>query len=75
MSKLPIVSGKYMIKVLRKIGFRVDRRRGSHIFLIKNEPFFKAVSVPNHKKLKRGTLKNILKRSGLTVDDLIKLLK
>ncbi len=75
MSRLPVVSGKDMIKVLREIGFRVDRQRGSHIYLIKDEPFFKAVSVPNHKELKRGTLKNILKRSGLTVDDLIKLLR
>jgi len=74
MSKLPIVSGKDIIKVLTKVGFRVDRQKGSHIYLIKDEPFFKAVSVPNHKELKKGTLKNILKRSGLTVDDLIKLL-
>ncbi len=73
MSKLPVVSGKDMIKILRKIGFKVDRRRGGHIYLIKDEPFFKAVSVPNHKELKKGTLKNILKRSGLTVDDFMKL--
>ncbi len=75
MSKLHVVSGKDMIKVLTKIGFTVDRQKGSHIYMIKHEPSFKAVSVPNHKELKRGTLRNILKRSGLTVADLAELLK
>jgi len=46
MAKLPVVSGKEMVKVLKKIGFKVDRMRGSHIFLIKTEPKFKGVSVP-----------------------------
>ncbi len=35
MSKLPIVSGKDIIKVLTKVGFRVDRQKGSHIYLNK----------------------------------------
>ena len=46
MAKLPVVSGKEMVKVLKKIGFKVDRMRGSHIFLIKTEPKFRAASVP-----------------------------
>jgi len=89
MAKLPVVSGKEMVKVLKKIGFKVDRMRGSHIFLIKTEPKFRGSVCPvselyeeilerivkgNHKELKKKTLKNILKTSGLGTDDLVKLL-
>ena len=33
MTKLPVVSGKQVIKALRKIGFVVMRQRGSHVLL------------------------------------------
>ena len=37
------------------------------------EPFARIV-VPNHKKLRPGTLRHILKQAGLTVEELIELL-
>lgn len=38
-----------------------------------DDPYAIAV-VPNHKTLKRGTLKSILRQAGLTVDEFIELL-
>ena len=35
MSKLPAISGKECVKVLKKIDFLVYRQRGSHITLIR----------------------------------------
>lgn len=66
-------SGKDVIKGLKKIGFEFDHQTGSHIFM-HNPNENKSVIVPNHKELKIGTLKNILKKAGLTVEDLKKLI-
>jgi len=71
MSKLPIISGKECIKALEKKGFTVNRQRGSHVILKKNQS---VVVVPMHKTIDRGTLNEIIKQSGITVDELINLL-
>jgi predicted RNA binding protein YcfA (HicA-like mRNA interferase family) len=48
-------SGKEVVKALRRTGFVVDHRRGSHIFLHNLEKNVSVV-VPLHKELKKGTL-------------------
>ncbi|MCX8010476.1 MAG: type II toxin-antitoxin system HicA family toxin [Ignavibacteria bacterium] len=62
-------SGNEVIKALRRIGYYVDHQKGSHIFL-HNLTLNKSIIVPNHKELKKGTLNNILKKTGLTIDQL-----
>ena len=73
MSKLPIISGLECVKALEKIGFVVDRQRGSHIILVCEEPRT-TISVPDHKELDRGTLRGIIRQAGLSVDEFIELL-
>lgn len=51
------------------MGYHIDHQKGSHIFL-HNLTLNKSVTVPNHKELKKGTLNNILKKVGLTLDQL-----
>lgn len=77
MSKLPQVSGKDTVKALRQIGFTVIQQKGSHIKLSRTIAEQKqTVIVPNHKVVKKGTLRNgILKPSNLSVNDFVKLLK
>ena len=72
MPKLPVVSGKDMIRALEKDGFRMVRQKGSHVSLQKG--IHKTV-VPIHDELAKGTLIGILKQCGLTKEDLIVLLK
>jgi predicted RNA binding protein YcfA (HicA-like mRNA interferase family) len=62
-------SGRQLVKALRRTGFVVDHQRGSHIFLHNLERNLSVV-VPLHKELKKGTLNSILKKSGLTHDEL-----
>jgi predicted RNA binding protein YcfA (HicA-like mRNA interferase family) len=38
MAKLPIVSGAAAVKALQRLGFFVDRQRGSHVVLKKITP-------------------------------------
>ena len=65
-------SGREVVKALRRIGFVVDHQRGSHIFMHNLEKNISVV-IPFHKELKKGTLHNILKKAGITVRDLRRL--
>lgn len=75
MVKVPRVSAKKLIKVLNKKGFLLISQKGSHIKLRKLTPVRNTIIVPNHKIIRPGTLNNILKKSGMTGAELIKLLK
>ncbi len=70
MGKLPVLSGKELLKILKKLGFEEVRQKGSHMSLKKSE--HKTV-VPLHRELAKGTLLAILRQCGLTKDDIEKL--
>ena len=74
MSKLPGISGRVCVKALEKAGFRFQRQRGSHISLIREDPFAQVV-IPDHKELDRGTLRAIIRQAGLSVEEFIELLR
>ena len=65
------VSGKDLVKVLKRHGWQVLRVHGSHHVLGKSGSVVR-LSVPIHGNapLKIGLLKHLLKMSGLTGDDL-----
>jgi len=65
-------SGRQVVRALRRMGFIVDHQRGSHIFMHNLDKRI-SVIVPDHSELKKGTLNSILKKAGLTVDELKKL--
>ena len=67
------MSGADCVKALTKIGFEVYRLRGSHIVLVRKSPPFQT-TIPNHKELDRGTLRAIIRQTGLTVEEFIALL-
>lgn len=73
MSKLPVISGAECVRALEQIGFVVNRQRGSHIILVREEPKT-TVTVPDHKELDRGTLRAIIRQVALTVDEFVELL-
>ncbi|MHB8840703.1 MAG: type II toxin-antitoxin system HicA family toxin [Candidatus Aquicultor sp.] len=72
MTKPPHLSGKEIIKALERAGYSIDRQRGSHVILMHaTRP---RISVPNHKSVKPGTLRAIIKQTGFTVDEFEELL-
>jgi predicted RNA binding protein YcfA (HicA-like mRNA interferase family) len=75
MPRLPVLSGREVIKALREIGFEERRQRGSHIILVKeSDGVKKAVVVPNHNEIDVGTLIEIIRQAGLKKDEFRKLL-
>lgn len=61
------------MKILcNKFGFEVRRQKGSHIILRKEiQGGAIGTVVPNHKELKRGTLKGILELAKVKEEDFI----
>ena len=70
MAKLPVLSAREVLRVLRKFGFVVIRQTGSHIHLWHEERRV-LVTVPNHAELAKGTLIGILKQAKLTRDEFL----
>ena len=68
-----MISGVECVKALGKIGFEVYRQRGSHIVLVRKSPSAQT-TIPNHKELDRGTLRAIIRQTGLTVEEFVALL-
>jgi predicted RNA binding protein YcfA (HicA-like mRNA interferase family) len=66
---LPRVSGREVVKALRKIGYNTDRQRGSHIVLRQTAPPHRRITVPDHKEVAKGTLRAIIRQAGLTVEE------
>ena len=66
------LSGQELVKVLLRAGFAVSRQRGSHIVLRRGNPYARVV-VPDHKRVRPGTLRQILTEAGLTVEQLLEL--
>ena len=73
MSLLPGISGRQCARALGKAGFSLRRQHGSHMILRRDSPFSQVV-VPDHKELDRGTLRAIIRQSGLGVEEFTKLL-
>ncbi|MBF0135771.1 MAG: type II toxin-antitoxin system HicA family toxin [Magnetococcus sp. DMHC-1] len=67
MNRLPQLSGRECLAILERYGFRLMRQKGSHMVVQRNNPFSQLV-VPDHKQLDRGTLRAIIRQSGLPVD-------
>lgn len=73
MAKLPIISGRKIIKILNEIGYRKTRQRGSHIRLECDNR--KSVTVPDYKTIDRSLLRKILRDAELSVQQFEKLYK
>jgi len=73
-SNLPSISGKALIKFLRKQGFSVMRTKGSHSFLRHTDG--RVTTVPTHanESIGTGLLLKILKDCDIDKDDFIKMI-
>jgi len=66
LSKLKVLSGREVCKILQKYGFKEVRKKGSHIVMQKQiGKNTITVPVPDHKEIKKGTLMSIIRQSGL----------
>jgi predicted RNA binding protein YcfA (HicA-like mRNA interferase family) len=66
LGELRVLSGREVCAILAAHGFIQVRQRGSHIVMQRSDGRgTTTVPVPDHKELKRGTLRSIVRQSGL----------
>jgi predicted RNA binding protein YcfA (HicA-like mRNA interferase family) len=64
-TRLPVISGRDFVRVMAKLGFILDRQKGSHLILFRADPPT-TLSVPDHRELDRGTLRSLLRQAGVS---------
>lgn len=74
MTRLPRITSKQVVGVLKKKGFEPVHGRGSHRTF--HSPNGRTVTVPIHagRILRPGTLQSILKQTGISMEELVELL-
>lgn len=80
MSKLPVISGDKLIKLLVNLGYEIVRQKGSHVRLRKiTEAGEHNITVPKHSEIAKGTLNDILSKisiwNNMPKEQLIEMLK
>jgi len=74
MPTLPRLSGRAVVKAFRRDGWEMARQKGSHMILVKDGSMA-TLSVPDHREIAPGTLRSLIRASGLTVDQFLALTK
>lgn len=74
-AKLPAVSGADAVRAFSHVGYELDHQTGSHMILRHRDPPHRRLSVPNHRELAKGTLRQLIRDAGLTVDQFVELLQ
>ncbi len=70
MPAVPLLRPKEVVKVFEQFGWSVARQRGSHIILTK-QGHIATLSIPNHTEVARGTLRSLIYKSGITIEEFL----
>lgn len=74
MSRPPAIRPKILSKIAEKLGFVLDRQKGSHAVYIRSDDHRRIVIPMHNKDLKPGTLRGIVADMGITLEEFVKLL-
>ena len=72
MPGLPTLSGRQVVAAFTRHGWEMVRQRGSHMVMVKSG-HMATLSVPDHREVAKGTLRSLIRSSGLTVDEFLSL--
>jgi predicted RNA binding protein YcfA (HicA-like mRNA interferase family) len=72
MPSLPRLSGRVIVKAFVRAGWEQARQKGSHIILVQ-DGHWATLSVPDHREIAPGTLRSLIRASGLTVEQFLAL--
>jgi predicted RNA binding protein YcfA (HicA-like mRNA interferase family) len=74
MPRIPAISGRKAVDAFEKAGWEQTRREGSHIILTKAGET-SILSVPDHREVSRGTLRSLIRKARLSVEEFISLIR
>ena len=76
MSRLPILTARELLRILKRIGFEKIRQKGSHVFLAHKDGRTTIVSVHSGEDISRGLLGKIITEDiKISIEEFQKLLK
>jgi predicted RNA binding protein YcfA (HicA-like mRNA interferase family) len=70
MPPVPLLRPSEVTKAFEKFGWTIARQRGSHIILTK-PGHVATLSVPNHPQVARGTLRSLISKAGMTIEEFL----
>ena len=70
MPPVPLLRPNQVVKAFEKFGWQVARQKGSHIIMTK-EDHIATLSIPDHQHVARGTLRSLIQKSGLTIEQFL----
>ena len=70
MPALPLLRPRDAVRAFEGFGWEVVRQRGSHIILTKPGAQV-TLSIPDHPQVARGTLRALIAKAGLSVEDFL----
>jgi predicted RNA binding protein YcfA (HicA-like mRNA interferase family) len=73
--QVAIFNSKGVVSLLKKIGFIVERQRGSHVFLKHDDGRATVVPIHSGETIGQGLLSKILRDVEMTKDELLKILE
>jgi len=74
MPRLPVISGREAVRCFGVFGWEQARRHGSHMMLVRVGTT-NTLSVPDHRELDRGLLRDLIRRADLTVEEFVEALE
>ncbi len=71
MAAVPLLKPREVIRAFEKLGWEVARRRrGSHIIMTK-PGHIATLSIPDHPYVARGTLRSLIAKAGLSLEEFL----
>lgn len=71
MPPVPLLKPREIVKAFENFGWEVKRQKGSHIIMTRTGSIA-TLSIPNHFEVARGTLRNLIGKSGINIEDFLK---
>ncbi|MCX6841116.1 MAG: type II toxin-antitoxin system HicA family toxin [candidate division WOR-3 bacterium] len=68
MPPVPLLRPREVVRAFERLGWSVARQRGSHIVMTK-PGHVATLSIPDHPEVARGTLRVLISKAGLMVDE------
>ena len=73
MPQVPLLRPREVVRALESLGWQAVRQRGSHIVLTKPGSIA-TLSVPDHSRVARGTLRALIAKAGLSIEQFLEAL-
>ena len=69
MPPVPVLRPAVVVKTFQKPGWEVVRQRASYI--LTKPGHLATLSIPNHSEVARGTLRGLISKAGLTIEQFL----